>query len=196
MSGPKLGLESEYMKQQIEIPGIDDCDMLYSLCTRDGNDSVYIRCQEVGDKWYYQCTIDCNTGSFCDNYGSQEGPFDSPEEAAMHALPAAKEWFYDNDVRFVYDNDLRCLVRKARGMRSKPWWDEIEILDKLDERDKESDFRLIFYTNSCENYVSEAYYTEPGETVEQAAERICRKFGWHKKKPGQTVRKARRAAKA
>lgn len=35
------------MAKLIEVPGIDDCDLLFTLTSRNGKDSVYIRCQEV-----------------------------------------------------------------------------------------------------------------------------------------------------
>ena len=66
-------------------------------------------------------------------------------------------------------------------MRRKPWWDELRF-------ENDGLFALVFCSKT-DDYVSELYACEPGETPEQAAERICRKFGWHRTKPGQPKKK-------
>jgi len=51
-------------------------------------------------------------------------------------------------------------------------WNEMEILD-------EWNFRLIFHTNGCENYVSEIWYRlDDEESFNDAGLRICTRHNW------------------
>lgn len=65
-------------------------------------------------------------------------------------------------------------------MRKKPWWDEIEAFDD----DNDRSYRLVFWHEHGESYLSEIYQPGPNQTVQQSAEEVCRHFGWHLKKPG------------
>jgi len=63
-------------------------------------------------------------------------------------------------------------------------WDEVEILDSEDDDDGVN-YRLHFYTEGSENYVSEIYVALAGSTVDESAAEVCEHFGWDKVKPGQ-----------
>jgi len=99
-------------KTKIEIPGIDDCDMLYSTTSRDGRDSVYIRTQEIGGEWYHQISVDSETGHYCEDMGGPRGPFKTSADAARDALPDAREWFGYNQCSFCYCDNLRPIAKK------------------------------------------------------------------------------------
>lgn len=100
-----------------EVPGIDDCDHLFSLTSRDGNSSVYIRVQADDDgKFHAAMTVDVSAeGGDCDNFTedlpAEEGPFDSEFAACAANLPTAREWFKDNHLAFVYCDDSRRVAK-------------------------------------------------------------------------------------
>lgn len=108
-------MKTEHIKE-IEIPGIDDCDMLYVISSKDGEDSIYIKCQEVGGEWYCQCVIDCNTGRFCDDFGGQHGPFKTSAEACLAVLGDVEDWFMDNNrLPFFRCNNTKRVLKNYRA---------------------------------------------------------------------------------
>lgn len=79
-----------------EIPGIDDCDYLYSAS--DGDTCIYIAVQEHPYEpgiYYANVIIDCESGSFCDDLETMAGPFETPEDACRQ-LAHHFDWFLDN----------------------------------------------------------------------------------------------------
>ncbi len=101
-----------------EVPGIDDCDHLYSLTSRNGNSSVYIRVQEDEEgKFHAAMTVDVSAeggdcDNFCEDLPAEEGPFGLPEHACAANLAAAREWFRDNRLAFVYCDNSRRIAKK------------------------------------------------------------------------------------
>lgn len=99
-----------------EVPGIDDCDFLYSLSSRSGDSSVYIRVQETSPGEYHaELTVDCNApegDNFVDDLPGDYGPFKLPEHACAANLENAREWFRDNGLAFVYCSQARRVARK------------------------------------------------------------------------------------
>ena len=114
--------DSDDADKAIEVPGIDDCDYLYSLSSRSGHSSVYIRVHEVEPgKYKAAISVDSNApegDNFCE---------DLPDDGELHGIPelafranveAAREWFRDNRLAFVYCSDSRRIV-KARHSKLK-----------------------------------------------------------------------------
>jgi hypothetical protein len=93
-----------------DIPGIDDCDHLYNLASRDGNSSVYIRVQEFDDGFRAALTVDCE--HFVEDIPADVGPFETPESACKTNLETAREWFRDNRMAFVYCSNSRKIARR------------------------------------------------------------------------------------
>lgn len=105
-----------------EVPGIDDCDFLYSLTSRSGDSSVYIRVQETSPgKYHAALTVDVNADdgdNFCQDLPGEEGPFSLPEHACAANMGTAREWFRDSRLAFVYCNNSRKIARKyPHGLR-------------------------------------------------------------------------------
>lgn len=106
------------MKTEIEteVPGIDDCDFLYSLSSRSGNSSFYIRVQETSPGVYHaETTVDSNApegSNFCEDGDCNPGPFKLPEHACAANLEHARQWFHDNGLAYVYCTDSRRVARK------------------------------------------------------------------------------------
>ena len=59
-------------------------------------------------------------------------------------------------------------------------WDELRVC-----HDDPScvTFEIVFHGDN-DTYVSETYAVEPGESVESAAMKVCRRFGWIENRPG------------
>lgn len=72
------------------------------------------------------------------------------------------------------------VMRKTLVKREKHPWDELKIVDGRDKT-----FVLTFYSKEgVDDYVSEEWWCEDGETYDEAALRVCKKFGWDMVKPG------------
>jgi hypothetical protein len=67
----------------------------------DEDDGVYVNVGQGPDgKWYMTATVDCNTASFVDDLVTDDGPYDTEEEAKVAGKDAAIEWCHDNDVDY------------------------------------------------------------------------------------------------
>lgn len=96
-----------------EIPGIDDCDFLYSLYSRSGDDSVYIRVHECNPGEYHAAlTVDSETGHFVEDIPGNPGPFKLPEHACAANLELARDWFRQNKLAYCYCNASQKVARK------------------------------------------------------------------------------------
>lgn len=60
-------------------------------------------------------------------------------------------------------------------------WDELRVYD--DNDDGRVTFDIVFH-NANDSYVSEIYGVGKGETADQAALAVCRRYGWDKERPG------------
>lgn len=99
----------------VDVPGIDDCDYLYSLASRGGDSSVYIRVHEHRGKFYAAIAVDCNApegDNFTEDLPAFSGPFGLPEHACAANLETAREWFRNNRLAYVYCDDSRRIARK------------------------------------------------------------------------------------
>lgn len=100
------------------VPGIDDCDHLYSLSSRSGDTSVYLRIQEAKPGRYYcQLTVDSNApegDNFVEDITGIEGPYALPEFAFRDNVEAAREWFRNNRLAYVYCSDSRRIVKSRQ----------------------------------------------------------------------------------
>jgi hypothetical protein len=73
-------------------------------------DGVYYQTAEGPDGWYMTAVVDCDTGGFCDNLTTDDGPHDSDNEARAAGIYLAVEWCSENAVLFdgdAVDKDLR-----------------------------------------------------------------------------------------
>lgn len=95
-----------------DVPGIDDCDALFCMSSRDGRDTVYLRCQKFADGIWAQGTIDCDTAHFCEDIGFLHGPFATYEEAFWGAGEVF-DWFGNNGIRGYWCDNSKKLVRRA-----------------------------------------------------------------------------------
>lgn len=106
------------------VPGIDDCDQLYSLSSRSGDTSVYIRVHEVeSGKYAAALTVDSNApegGNFCEDLPADEELHGTPELAFRANVETARQWFKDNRLAYVYCNGSRRIVRARHGKAGKP----------------------------------------------------------------------------
>lgn len=94
-----------------DVPGIDDCDYLYSLSSRSGDSSVYIRVHETSPGEYH-AALTVDSSNFCEDLPGESGPFKLPGHACAANLEHAREWFKDNRLAYVYCNDSRRVARK------------------------------------------------------------------------------------
>jgi hypothetical protein len=106
--------------ETFDVPGIDDCDFPYSLSSRSGDSSVYIRVQQFGPQ-DFRAAMSVETNhpegdNFMDSLPADEGPHGTPELAFRANVEAARQWFRDNGLAFVYCSDSRRIVR-ARHSR-------------------------------------------------------------------------------
>ncbi len=96
----------------LEIPGIDDCDLLLSATTRDSLTSIYLKLQEFeweGEKhWAGAALIDCDKAHFCDDLATKLHFFNL-KQAAQWLQETAREHFKKNT--FAYDFETRKLLR-------------------------------------------------------------------------------------
>ena len=97
---------------KFDVPGIDDCDHLYVLTSRDGNTSVYIRVHENLGAFFAAVSLDAE--NFACDILSESGPFDTPEHACADNLQIAREWFKGNSLGFVYCSESRKIARRGR----------------------------------------------------------------------------------
>ena len=70
----------------------------------------------------------------------------------------------------------------------EPPWDELRVCDDDPEN---VTFEIVFH-NDHDSYVSEVYGVEEGESPADAAWAVCRRFGWHKERPGDDDTSVRR----
>lgn len=98
----------------MKIPGIDDCDYLYSLSSRDGETSAYLKVQENPRTGKYHCELiwDDDVGHYCGDIPCEAGPFKTPEDAILENVDMMRHLFTDQGISFVYCNDTRKVVRK------------------------------------------------------------------------------------
>jgi hypothetical protein len=116
IENPMYSSYPEDEEPDFEIPGIDDCDYLYTAS--DGDGSVYIRVQEsphVPGIFYASVTVDSESGSFADDLEIGAGPFDSPDEACRK-LAHHFDWFGENGVGEV---ELCSDTKRALSLENK-----------------------------------------------------------------------------
>jgi hypothetical protein len=93
-----------------EVPGIDDCDHLFSVSSRDGDESIYIRCQEFeweGGTYYATAgTWDSDTAHAVDSY-PVPAYAETLKQAATWAVEAGRDKFGSGN--FVKCSDTRKL---------------------------------------------------------------------------------------
>ena len=57
-------------------------------------------------------------------------------------------------------------------------------IERVGTTKRDRAFRLIFQADEGEDYVSEVYVPEKGETIQKAAYHVCLKFDWDRNPPG------------
>lgn len=106
------------------VPGIDDCDVLYSLSSRSGNSSVYIRVHEIAHgKWRAALTVDSNApegDNFCEDLPADGELHGIPELAFRANVETARQWFRDNGLAYVYCDASRRIVKARHGKPATP----------------------------------------------------------------------------
>jgi hypothetical protein len=98
-----------------EVPGIDDCDHLFSASSHDGNSSVYCRVHPKEDglgpnRFAAALTVDCE--HFTDSLPADEGPHDTPEGAFLANVRHIREWFKDNSIRLYWCENSKPVLRR------------------------------------------------------------------------------------
>ena len=93
-----------------EVPGIDDCDHLFSCTSRDGNESLYVRAQEFTfeGKVYYATAITFDGANHC-----QDNPF--PNYA--HNLEQVANWLIES-AREQWGKGLFCQCSETKKTRT------------------------------------------------------------------------------
>ncbi len=105
------------MFPSMQIPGIDDCDHLFSASSRNGMDAIYIRIKEYEFDgrvfYYYQKTLDCESNHSCDDLGGIEGPFFNLKTLLFQAAEESREWFKGNEYanNYTWDTEWRKYLR-------------------------------------------------------------------------------------
>lgn len=97
----------------VVVPGIDECDHLFSLTSRCGDFSVYTRVQEDEDGKFH-AALSVDTPFFADGLPADRGPHNTPREAFLANLETSRGWFKDNSLQFVYCDDARRAVRSSK----------------------------------------------------------------------------------
>ena len=65
----------------------------------NGDDGVYYQVFEDEDgQWYMSAIVDCNTGSFCDNLVTADGPYNNAMSAEYAGRTVALDWCDHNNV--------------------------------------------------------------------------------------------------
>jgi hypothetical protein len=105
----------------VEVPGLDDCDYIYSLSSRSGHTSVYIKVHEcLPGKFYAELIVDSSApegDNFATTIPGERGPFRLPEHACAANLEDARAWFRSCGLAFVYCTDSRRVAKKYNGGR-------------------------------------------------------------------------------
>ena len=104
----------------MNIPGIDDCDCLYSVSSRDGRITLYLRvqCGKKG-KWYCALTADNDVEHYVDDIQCHEGPFDSTDKALIKNIGLMRASFANKGASYVYCDRTRKIVRREQSWFSK-----------------------------------------------------------------------------
>lgn len=84
---------------------IVDFDPDHAVYIGDGEDGVYVQTAEGEGGWYVTTVVDCNTGSFCENGLTDDGPYPTEDEAAGAGVEYAQDWCWSNDVSFDDDGN-------------------------------------------------------------------------------------------
>ena len=111
---PNMNQPSEMFRPNT-IPGIDDCDHLLTASSRKGDDTIYVHITEIefsGKPWfYYQITVDSDSGHFAADYTGIEGPCANLKQLAHEAADYAREWFKDNRLQYAWDSEFKKLLK-------------------------------------------------------------------------------------
>lgn len=85
----------------------------------DEEDGVYVHAAAGPDGWYVTTVVDSETGSFVDDYETDDGPYRSYAEALAAGVSAATEWYYDGDrvLRAISDPVSEATKKKLSGER-------------------------------------------------------------------------------
>jgi hypothetical protein len=108
--GEDTGDESEGRGKH-DVPGIDDCDLLFTMSSKNGQDNVYICCQQFDDGIWANGILD--VGSYCDSPLQEQGPFKTFDDA-FWGCAGLFDWFADNGIRGYWCNNSKRVIRRAR----------------------------------------------------------------------------------
>ena len=64
----------------------------------DEEDGCYYQVAEGPDGWYLTVVVDCDSAGFVADYTTDDGPYDSEDEAWTAGHDAGMEWCYTNEV--------------------------------------------------------------------------------------------------
>ena len=64
----------------------------------DEDDGCYYQVAQGPGGWYVTVVVDCNTGSFCMDIVTDDGPYSSESKALQAGSDAAWTWCIDNEV--------------------------------------------------------------------------------------------------
>ena len=77
-----------------EVPGIDDCDVLLNCCSRDGEESLYCRCQEFEHegRTYYATALTFDGVNYCADQSFPDYAFSLTQAANWLVESAREQW--------------------------------------------------------------------------------------------------------
>ena len=130
MSNDDLGWqEGEYGMEPVypnpipeqEEPNVCNVDMDDAFYLGDGDDGVYFDAAEEDGKWYTSAVVDTDTGAYCGDMVTDDGPYESKYQALIAGLNTAADWCMMNMVDNRYD-ELFEQIRQDFEPSPEPGW--------------------------------------------------------------------------
>jgi hypothetical protein len=164
--------------------------------SEDGGDyTVWLDFAELPDgRIALDACWDSESGHGIDEFAYEVVSREEATAAAVAMCDNALDACFNNEVErgedpyaFAREVAEHCGGTVPKGCEAPPW-DELRVCDDDPEN---VTFELVFH-NDHDSYVSEIYGVEEGEYPADAAWAVCRRFGWHKQRPGDDDTSVRR----
>lgn len=162
----------------------------------DGGDfTVWLDFAELPDgRIAMDACWDSESGGTIDGFAYEVVSREEATGAAVALCDRALDACFDNGVHrgedpyaFARAVAEHCGGTVPEGCEAPPW-DELRVCDDDPEN---VTFEMVFH-NDNDSYVSEVYGVDQGESPADAAWAVCRRFGWHKSRPGDDDTSVRR----
>lgn len=163
----------------------------------DGGDfTVWLDFAELPDgRIALDACWDSESGGTIDEFAYEVVTRDGATAAAVALCDNALDACFNNEVErgedpyaFARAVAEHCGGTVPDGCEAPPW-DELRVYD--DNDDGRVTFDIVFQ-NDHDSYVSEIYGVAEGESPTDAAWAVCRRYGWHKSRPGDDDTSVRR----